>query len=484
MDFVADLHLHSKYSRAVSKDMVLPTIAKLAKEKGIDIVAAPDWTHPLWFKEISKQLEEVSEGLYRLKQSVIPNSFRDPNSGSDKMLKQVQHDRERNILFLLSVEIASIYSQGGKLRRIHNLVFAPNIQIAEKINKELLRRGCNLMSDGRPIIGISSRNLLEMLLNIDRRILLIPAHIWTPHFGIYGSASGFDSLDEAFGELSEYIYGIETGLSSDPEMNWQMRELNGRSILSFSDAHSPAKMGRELTVFQLTQPTYEHVRKAIMYPSRKSTDYSPQSPEDSQSTNKVKYTIEFYPEEGKYHFSGHRKCKVIFGPEEIRTKGDTCPICKKRLTEGVLYRVQQLSNKHLLGRVQEKTSASTIKWFTDTMKIHPPYVKLIPLHEIVAESMESTVASQKVKIAYASLIQKVGSEAYILLKAPLADIRKHAGGMVADGVERVRKGGIVIDPGYDGVYGKVKIWNEQVKAHTKKTVEKQAQEDEKQTSLF
>ena len=218
MDFVADLHLHSKYSRAVSQAMVLPEIARWGAKKGIDILSAADWTHPLWMREIKAQLEEKEEGLYGLKSQIIKP------------------------LFLLSTEIASIYKQGEKLRRIHNLIFAPNMETAEKISKELIKRGCNLHSDGRPIIGITSKNLLELIMTIDERAMLIPCHVWTPHFGVYGSASGFDSLEEAFGELSKYIYGIETGLSSDPEMNWTMKELANRSILSFSDAHSLPKM--------------------------------------------------------------------------------------------------------------------------------------------------------------------------------------------------------------------------------------------------
>ncbi|MBI2034249.1 MAG: hypothetical protein HYT11_00780, partial [Candidatus Levybacteria bacterium] len=215
--------------------MTLPVMGQYAQQKGIDILSACDWTHPLWFKEMRQQLEEMGEGIYSLKSQVLSTKS--------------QVDKEKKTLFILSTEISSIYSQGGKLRRIHNLVFAPNFETAEKISKELVRRGCNLHSDGRPIIGLSSKNLLELILSIDERCLLIPCHVWTPHFGIYGSASGFDSLDEAFGDLAKNIYGIETGLSSDPEMNWQIGELINRSILSFSDAHSPAKMGREATVF-------------------------------------------------------------------------------------------------------------------------------------------------------------------------------------------------------------------------------------------
>ncbi len=453
---VADLHLHSKYSRAVSMNMTLPTMAQVGLQKGLDLLSACDWTHPLWFKEIRSQLEEHTEGMYKLKSQ---------NAKGKSSVQNAKADKE--ILFLLSTEISSIYSFNGRVRRIHNLVFAPNFEIAEKINKELIKRGCNLGADGRPIIGLSSKNLLEMILSIDERVMLIPCHIWTPHFGIYGSASGFDSLEESFEELAPHIYGIETGLSSDPEMNWQIKELKNRSILSFSDAHSPAKMGREATVFlpkngisndksQISNNsiTYEDIRQAIM---RKNPRW------------RIGYTIEFYPEEGKYHFSGHRNCKVVYGPEDIITKGNTCPVCKRRLTEGVLFRVQQLSNEDV--KAEEKRNQYGLKWFTDKTHQHPPYVKLVPLLEIVAEGLESTVSSQKVKALFDQLCEECGSEIDILLKTPIEQVAKVAGPRIAEGVKKVREGNIVIDPGFDGEYGKVKIWNEEPVEEAEKSKE-------------
>ncbi|HLD01351.1 MAG TPA: endonuclease Q family protein [Patescibacteria group bacterium] len=436
MEVVADLHLHSKYSRAVSQNMILPTMANYALQKGLDLLSASDWTHPLWLKEIQLQLEESSEGLYRLKNV---------------------DDNRKKIQFILSVEIASIYKQGEKLRRIHNLVFVPNFAVAEKVNKELIRRGCNLNADGRPIIGISSKDLLSLLLAVDERILLIPAHIWTPHFGIYGSASGFDSLEEAFGDMAKYIYGIETGLSSDPDMNWQVDELNSRSILSFSDAHSPAKMGRELTVFvsknsangkeQIAESiTYEDIRLAIM--------------NDEKSKLRVGYTVEFYPEEGKYHFSGHRNCQVVFGPEDIKEKGTTCPVCGRRLTEGVLLRVNQLASSTIV-QTEEKLNSYGLKWYTHLKKKHPPYVKMVPLLEIIAESLKVPVTSPKAIGLFSKLCTDVASEIQILLKTPTGEIAAVAGEKVADGIARVRSGNITVLPGYDGEFGKVKIWEEE-----------------------
>jgi len=408
--------------------MTLPVMAQYAKQKGLDILTASDFTHPLWFKEIQNQLEEAGEGIYRLK----------------------EHEPLQDIRFLLSTEISSIYKQGDKLRRIHNLVFVPSLAVAEKISKELIRRGCNLNADGRPIVGLSSKNLLELILSIDKRSMLIPCHIWTPHFGIYGSASGFDSLEEAFGELAPQIYGIETGLSSDPDMNWQVTELQNRSILSFSDAHSPAKMSREATVFDLEKPTYENIRQAIM---RLATN--------SDTENKIAYTIEFYPEEGKYHFSGHRNCKVVYNVDEVREKGTTCPVCHRRLTEGVFMRVEQLSEPKLMGRAEEKKNTHGLKWYTDKKHIQPPYVKLVPLLEIVAQSLDSTVASQKSQNLYAKLCHELTSEIAILLRTPIADIEHVGGKKLAEAIVKVRGGDIIIDPGFDGEFGKVKIWSEE-----------------------
>jgi PHP family Zn ribbon phosphoesterase len=462
MQIVADLHLHSKYSRAVSPQMTLPVMAEYAQMKGLNLLTVSDWTHPVWFKEIQTQLVETAEGIYSLKS---------PTSSSSLIPTR----------FLYSTEISSIYKQGGKLRRIHSLVFVPNCEAAEKFSSALLKRGANLSSDGRPILGLSAKSLLELLLETDERAFLIPCHVWTPHFGLYGSASGFDSIEESFEELAPHIYGIETGLSSDPEMNWQIPELRNRSILSFSDAHSPAKMGREATVFELPEVTYENVRQAIKRPLQLSV-FRSQLSENSQSVisqsvtdklktgkpasenrkpktdNRIIYTIEFYPEEGKYHYSGHRNCKVSYGPEEIAASGIQCPVCKKKLTEGVMLRVQTLAGDNYHTRAQEKLNEHGLKWFTDTDHRHPSYVKVVPLLEVVAEGMRSTVASQKAKDMYESLCRQFGSELDVLLKVPVDAIRKFTGDKIAESISKVRAGNIEIEPGYDGEYGVVKIW--------------------------
>lgn len=435
IDIIADLHLHSKYSRAVSPQMTLSVMAQYGEQKGIELLATGDFTHPLWFAEIRSFLSEAEEGLYKIKK---------PIAG--------QNEKTR---FLLSVEIATIFSQKGKGRRIHQIILVPSFEVAAKVNKELIKQGCNLSSDGRPIIGLSSKNLLQLLLEIDERCLLIPAHIWTPWFGIYGKRSGFESLTEAFEDLAPYVYGIETGLSSDPEMNWQIEELTTRSILSFSDAHSPAKMGREATVFRLEDLSFANVRKAIMAPSRK-----------KRQQNNVLYTIEFYPEEGKYHYSGHRNCKISMTPQEQLAAKNICPVCGKMLTDGVMRRVQELAVRQEQGS-HTKNSAGIV-WITDPKNIHPPFVKIVPLQEIIAEAIGSPVTSPKVKVIFDKLCKDGLSEFHVLLELPLEDVEKIAQSITSvvfarrltDGIRKVRSEQIVIQPGYDGVFGTVKIWQE------------------------
>ena len=443
MEIVADLHLHSKFSRAVSPSMNLQTMSTFALQKGIQLLSAADFTHPVWFKEIQTLLEETTQGIYALK-SQITNS------------KLQINDNNQHPKFLLSTEIASIYKQGDKVRRIHDLVFAPSIAIAEKISQELVRRKCNLSADGRPIVGLSAKNLLELILTIDERCMLIPCHVWTPHFGVYGSASGFDSLDEAFGEYAKYIYAIETGLSSDPGMNWCIKELEHRSIVSFSDAHSAPKMAREATVFRIRNQelrikddkkfTYQDIMEAIK--------------RDKAGLLEIAYTIEFYPEEGKYHYSGHRNCKVSLSPEEVQKNGNICPVCHRKITEGVLTRVQQIAQTLNVEKKDGIFNERKVKWYTDPTHHHPPYVKLVPLLEIVAESLHSTVNSQKSQTVFAKLCADLGGELEVLLRTPITEIVKIGGEKVGEGVAKVREGNIVIAPGFDGEYGKVKIWRE------------------------
>lgn len=431
MRYVADLHLHSRFSRAVSQDMNLETMAKYANLKGLDILSTGDWTHPLWIREIKSKLVE-EDGLFKLK------------------------DGNQNIRYLLSVEISSIYSQGGKTRRVHNLIFVPSIESAEKINAKLLERGANLSSDGRPIVGLSSKNLLELVLAVDKDALFVPAHAWTPWFSLYGSNSGFDSINECFEDLTKYIYAIETGLSSDPEMNWRISELENRSILSFSDAHSPLKMGREATILELKGLSYENLKQAIM--------------KSSKTVNRITGTIEFYPEEGKYHYTGHRNCGISQTPQETKELGVLCPACKRSLTVGVMHRVEELSNKAVIPVI--KSNEFEVSWVGDQDKIHPPFVKLVPLIEIISEALGSTTASLRVKNTFTELCNRFGSEINILLKTEVGEIAKF-NEKIAEGIAKVRAGDIVILPGFDGEYGKVKIWQKKVEEDLKEVSNEQ-----------
>jgi len=409
-------------------------MALWAKKKGINILSTGDFTHPLWFREIKDQLIESEQGLFKLKNS---------------------DDKNKDLQFLLSVEISSIYSQGGRGHRIHNLVFSPSFETAEKINKELVKRGCNLGSDGRPIIGFSSIQLLELIRSIDEKVLLIPCHAWTPWFSLYGSSSGFDSIEEAFGNYAKYIYGVETGLSSDPFMNWQIPELKNRSILSFSDAHSLMKMGREATVF-MTKNAMTNDKVQITY-----NDIVATIKKEKDAKFKIGYTIEFYPEEGKYHYNGHRNCQVVQTPSETKEKGTICPVCHRPLTVGVMHRVEELAKGNdWFGSETVKLSPSGVKWILDKTGNHPPFVKLVQLVQIIAESLFSTVSSLKVLNMYNDICNKFGSELEVLLKTPIKEIEKEAGERVAEGIKKVRKGDIVILPGFDGQYGIVKIWGD------------------------
>jgi len=426
MEIVADLHLHSKYSRAVSQQMVISQIAFWAAKKGINLVGTADWTHPLWLRELKGNLEEAGEGIYKLK-SKIQNS-----------------KSQNNIWFVLATEISSIYSQGGKVRRIHNLVLAPSFAVVEKINEKLRHAGVNLLTDGRPMTGLSCAQLCEIVFSVDKDCLIIPCHVWTPWFSLYGANSGFDSIEECFGKYADCIYAVETGLSSDPAMNWRIKELDNRAIVSFSDAHSPQKLGREATVFAFGE--------------NKTTNFSFKTIVEAIKKQQIAYTIEFYPEEGKYHYTGHRNCGVKQSPEETRRLGEICPVCGKRLTVGVMHRVQQLAEREV--KSQKSNLTTGVKIIYDEKKSRSPYVMLVPLMEILAEAMNVGVSSKNVLNEYNKLTDAFGSEFKVLLEAPLEEIVKISGEKAAEGIEKVRSGDIVVEPGYDGVFGTVKIWPE------------------------
>ncbi len=403
---ILDLHIHSRYSRACSKDLELSKIAKTCETRGIDILSTGDFTHPKWFESIQTELTEDGEGLYKLRD----------NSSSTR--------------FLIGTEVASIKKHKDKTRRIHLLLFAPTIEAAEKFNRYLNNRGFNLRSDGRPILGLTSKEILQIMLEIDSRMIMIPAHAWTPWFGIFGSKGGYDNLEEAFDELSPQVRAIETGLSSDPLMNSQLSMLDTITLISNSDAHSPQKLGREANVMQFQsekEMSYSEIMRVIQEGDRK----------------KFKYTIEFYPEEGKYHFDGHAACKFSCHPRDTKKYKGICPVCKKPLIIGVMNRVNELADR-------DEAQARALNRI--------PYKSLVPLPEIIADTLGVGVASKAVKKEYDTLIEHLGNEFSILIDADLRNIEKISSTQIAEAVNRVRTGNIYIEPGYDGIFGKVKIF--------------------------
>lgn len=411
MKIIADLHIHSPYARAVSKEMTLENLDYWAKLKGINVIGTGDFTHPAWMREIKTKLEPAEAGLYKLKPGIKP---------------QVQGVSRQETRFVLTVEISSIYSKGGKVRRIHNLIFAPSLEAAEKINTTLGWYG-NLKSDGRPILGLDSKELVKIVLNIDARCMIVPAHCWTPWFSIFGSMSGFNSAEECFDEYVKYIYAVETGLSSDPAMNWRWSQLDKLTLISNSDSHSLQRIGREANVFD-TDLSYDGMVSAIK----------------SRDPQRFLYTIEFYPEEGKYHFDGHRICKFSCGPEETKKLNKICPKCARPLTVGVMNRLEELADRPVGGK-PEKTI---------------PFKSLVPLDEIIAEAFGIGTSSKKVKDEYKNLVDKIGSEFEVLVEASKADLEVATVPEVVEGIMRVREGKIRIEPGYDGEYGKIKIFEE------------------------
>lgn len=420
---VLDLHIHSKYSRACSKQLELENIDKICRIKGVDIIATGDFTYPDWFRDITNKLEEIDDdGLYKLK-------------GSDPAMKTGQVAK---VKFILSTEFALIYKQGEKTRRIHLVILAPNIKAVEKLNK-YLDKHFNIRSDGRPILGMSAVQLCELLFGIDKKFMVIPAHIWTPWFAVFGSKSGFDSLEECFGKYTKYIYAIETGLSSDPEMNWRLSALDNITITSNSDAHSLPNIGREANVMDLEEISYDEIYNVIK----------------NKDVQKLNYTIEFYPEEGMYHYDGHRECGVRMAPEETQRHKGICPKCKKPLTVGVNYRVDELADREMGFKPKGAV----------------PFKKLVELDKIIAEAFDTkSRSSQKVQMEYNNMIKRLGSELHILIEASLDDISKVTLPEVVEGIKRVREGKLIIEPGFDGQYGTVKIFSKEEKKNKQATL--------------
>ncbi len=405
--YVADLHIHSRFSRATARSLDLPHIAAWAAKKGVRLVGSGDLTHPGWLAEMKELLRPAAEGLFRLTRPAAD---------------------EGAVRFILSGEISCIYKKDGRVRKIHLVVLLPSLPAAEGFNQRLARIG-NLASDGRPILGVDAKRILELVLETDPLAELIPAHIWTPWFSVLGSKSGFDSLAECFEDLTPHIHAVETGLSSDPPMNWRVSSLDGFHLVSSSDAHSPAKLGREATLFSAPL-TYPDVIEAL------------------RTGQGLEGTLEFFPEEGKYHLDGHRKCRVRLSPPETRAFKGLCPVCGRPLTVGVLNRVEVLADR----RAEEPAPEAK------------PFKSLLSLSEILAQALGVGAQSQKVSRLYEEMIARLGPELDILRLSPLEDIERAAGPAAAEGVNRVRRGQVQAEAGFDGQFGTLTLFSAQERA--------------------
>ena len=410
MKMIADLHIHSRFSMATSKEGTPENLDFWARKKGISLIGTGDFTHPVWRDELKERLVTEGNGLYRLRDAYVKEESRKfPGEGTR---------------FVVSGEISSIYKKNGKTRKVHNVILLPSLEAADAMAQRLGKIG-NIHSDGRPILGLDSHDLLEMMLDVCPEGILIPAHIWTPHFSVLGAKSGFDSVEECFEELAPYIHALETGLSSDPAMNWRISKLDRYQLVSNSDAHSPSKLGREANLLDI-DCSYEGLYRAI------------------QTGEGLEGTVEFFPEEGKYHFDGHRKCGVSLSPVEAERLGGICPVCGKKLTMGVDHRVEQLADR----------AEGFVK------KDGKKYESLVPLPEVISACMGYSTASKKVQGCFEQMIQTLGTEFDILRNVPSEDIKSCAGERIAEGIENVRTGNVKRIPGYDGEYGKIELFDE------------------------
>ena len=419
-ELIVDLHIHSHYSRATSRNADLSGLYYWGKLKGINVIGTGDFTHPEWFAELRENLEPAEPGLFRLKPELADEI--------DKTLPETV--RNSIIRFVPTVEIATIYSKGGKVRKLHQLLVAPSFAAVSEINARLERIG-NLKADGRPILGLDSKELLRHTLEADASALYIPAHIWTPWFGLFGSKSGFDTMQEAYEELAPEVRAIETGLSSDPGMNYRIKNLDGITITSNSDAHSPQKLGREATVVRANL-NYESIVGAIR-----------------TNDERLVGTIEFFPEEGKYHYDGHRACNIRFTPEETKAHDGLCPECGKAVVVGVDYRVSELAEGDRAPGF-EPEHAKQVEY-------------IIPLPEILAELHNTkSVSSVKVVADYERAYRLLGDEFSILRTMPNEQIKDAGFPALALAIERMRRRDVVLDPGYDGVYGVIRVFKDSV----------------------
>jgi len=414
MRFIADLHIHSHFSRATSKSLVPEELFIWAQKKGITLIGTGDFTHAGWLSELQEKLEPAENGFYQLKPEL-----------QKKLSDRIPGSCSSPVRFVLSGEISCIYKRGGRTRKIHNLILMPDFESVKELNDRLSRIG-NLKSDGRPILGLDSRDLLEIVLETSDRSFFIPAHIWTPWFSLFGSNSGFDAIEECFADLTGHIHALETGLSSDPVMNRRLSALDDYLLVSNSDAHSPEKLGREANLFD-TRLDYDSLVKAM--------------------TEKRGFegTIEFFPEEGKYHHDGHRKCKVSLHPSETRRRNGVCTKCGKPVTVGVLHRVYELADR-------------------EAPKLPKPFYSIIPLPEILSEILGCGPSAKKVTGAYEELLAALGPELHVLMDAPFKDIERAGGRLLAEAVDRMRESKVIREEGYDGEYGVIRLFEESEKA--------------------
>ncbi len=397
--FVADLHVHSPYAFACSRSLTLDNLAAWASCKGIDLLATGDFTHPAWAANLEANLIPDDNGFYRY----------------------------AGVHFVPVTEISCVYRQDDRVRRIHLLTLMPNLDAAQRFTDRLSQYG-NLNSDGRPTVSLSARDLLALALDCHPRAMVVPAHAWTPWYGVYGSRGGFDSLDQCFGDLAPHVTAVETGLSSDPAMNRAVSELDSRALVSFSDAHSLARLGREMTAFHGAL-SWDGLEAGLRHSG-------------------VAYTVEMYPEEGKYHYSGHRKCGVVYGPADEAINGTDCPVCGRPLTLGVMHRVAKLAARSVESNLQPDANG-----FIYSGESQPPFARLIPLQEIIAAVRGAGVAARKVMREYCVLVAEVGSELAVLLYASRRDLEPVAGEILTDAILRARVGDVAVNPGFDGVYG-------------------------------
>ncbi|MCX5641760.1 MAG: endonuclease Q family protein [Candidatus Omnitrophica bacterium] len=398
MSFIADFHIHSKYSRATSPEMDLEHLVQAARAKGISLIGTGDFTHPVWFQELKKKLQPVAEGIYAY----------------------------RGLRFILTVEVCNIFPSHNSIKRIHNVVFLPNLESVERLSLKLALYG-NLASDGRPMLQLSADDLVGLVKDAAEFGFVVPAHIWTPHFSLFGSKSGFDRIEDCFPKRRAEIFALETGLSSDPAMNWRLSCLDGYSLISNSDAHSPAKIGREVNVFR------EALDYCELFNVLKKKD-----------RKKFLGTVEYFPEEGKYHYDGHRSCKSSLSPEKAIARKNLCPVCGRKITVGVLHRVCDLADR----------PEGTIP------KNSIPFQRMVPLDQIIAFVLKRPVDSPVVKEKYQTLIQDLAPEFEILLSLPESEIERKAEPEIAAAIISVRRGRVKVEPGYDGEFGKVEIMPE------------------------